>query len=106
MVNRLLFRRDADEREFVRPARRYLSAIRRGMSEADAAKRARISADQPRTWMREPAFAQAYRRALTGVRPRVVSLSDYWSDDDRRDLVKQRMEDMNIHTDPYGRWMP
>ena len=38
----------------------------------------------------------------SGVRPRIINLSDYASDEDRQEMVKERMETLNIRTDDYG----
>jgi hypothetical protein len=44
----------------------------------------------------------------SGVRPRIINLSDYVTDDDEgeRQAIRERMADAGIRTDPYGNWLP
>ena len=90
-------------------ADKYLARRRRG-GEDKALRRSGATSEDLRLWRRDATFREAERVARvaceTGVRPRLINLADYWSDEDRRELVKERMELLNIRTDPYGRWLP
>jgi hypothetical protein len=97
----ILFSRD-DERHFVRPVRRFLACIRKGLSVQEAGEKAGVSKPEFDALMRQPPFAQAYRQARTG-KPRAqlfvfndtppeVQISEGW----------RRLEQLGVVNDPYG----
>jgi hypothetical protein len=64
--------------EISRPAQRFLSAIRHGKTEQEAASRAGVPLADVRNWQRDEAFAVAYRQARAGKGgPRVINPRDY-----------------------------
>src|SRR5262249_57337577 len=54
---------ERDEGDWCYEARDLLSFVGQGMSERDAAARARVSAEELRAWRRIPGFRRALRRA-------------------------------------------
>jgi hypothetical protein len=90
-------------------ADKYLSRRRR-VEEDKALRRSGATVDDLRLWRRDALFREAERVARvaceTSVGPRLIDLGDYWTAEDRQELVKERLQALNIRTDPFGRWLP
>jgi hypothetical protein len=103
--------RNTERRRLARPARTFISAIRRGASEAEAAEKAGVSVGEARAWRRDPAFEELYGRARRGEgRPVFMLLSSIPDDDpdpDRderlREQGRQWIANRGYNTDKWGR---
>jgi hypothetical protein len=88
-------------------ADKYLTRRRR-VEEDKALRRSGATSDDLRLWRRDASFREAERVARvankSGVRPRIINLSDYVTDDDEgeRQAIRERMGSMGIRTDDYG----
>jgi hypothetical protein len=100
----MLYKRDRGRLgDFIPEARKFLSRVRIGWSDRDAAAEAGITMSLVRTWLRDDTFSYEYDRARRGEgRTRIINLNKYASYEEKVEAARRRIEGFGYATDNFG----